>query len=147
MRSMQIDWMQLVYDIFKTVLIPLLGIGVSYLIYLIKTKVDQLKQNTDSEVQRRYLDLLEKYVIDAVVATNQTYVNALKEAGTFDLDAQKEAFRRTKDAVLELLTEDMKELLGTFVGDLDTYVNNLIESTVHYNREVIEQPAKRALHG
>lgn len=145
MRSMQIDWMQLVYDIFKTVLIPLLGIGVSYLIYLFKTKVDQLKQNTDSEVQRRYLDLLEKYVIDAVVATNQTYVNALKEAGTFDLDAQKEAFRRTKDAVLELLTEDIKELLGTFVGDLDTYVNNLIESTVHYNREVIEQPSRRTL--
>ena len=142
---MQIDWMQLVYDIFKTVLIPLLGIGVSYLIYLFKTKVDQLKQNTDSEVQRRYLDLLEKYVIDAVVATNQTYVNALKEAGTFDLDAQKEAFRRTKDAVLELLTEDIKELLGTFVGDLDTYVNNLIESTVHYNREVIEQPSRRTL--
>ena len=121
---MQIDWMQLVYDIFKTVLIPLLGIGVSYLIYLIKTKVDQLKQNTDSEIQRRYLDLLEKYVIDAVVTTNQTYVNALKEAGTFDLDAQKEAFKRTKDAVLELLTEDMKELLGTFVGDLDTFMFN-----------------------
>ncbi len=142
---MQIDWVKLVYDICKTVLLPLLGIGVTYVIYLIKTKIAQLKQNTNNELQQRYLDLLEKYVIDAVVTTNQTYVNALKEAGTFDLDAQKEAFRRTKDAVLELLTEDMKELLGTFVGDLDTYVNNLIESTVHYNREVIEQPSRRTL--
>ena len=145
MRNMQIDWVKLVYDICKTVLLPLLGIGVTYVIYLIKTKIAQLKQNTNNELQQRYLDLLEKYVIDAVVTTNQTYVNALKEAGTFDLDAQKEAFRRTKDAVLELLTEDMKELLGTFVGDLDTYVNNLIESTVHYNREVIEQPSRRTL--
>ena len=145
MRNMQIDWVQLVYDICKTVLLPLLGIGVTYLIYLIKTKIAQLKQNTNNELQQRYLDLLEKYVIDAVVTTNQTYVNALKEAGTFDLDAQKEAFRRTKDAVLELLTEDIKELLETFVGDLDTFVNNLIESTVHYNRDFIEQPSRRTL--
>ena len=144
---MQLDWMQLVYDIFKTVLIPLLGIGATYLIYLIKTKIDELKQKTSDKTQQRYLDLLEKYVIDAVVTTNQTYVNALKEAGTFDLEAQKEAFRRTKDAVLCLLTEDMQELIEKVVGDLDTYVNNLIESTVHYNREVIEQPSKKALHG
>lgn len=144
---MQLDWMKLVNEIFETVLIPLLGVGVSYLIYLIKTKIDELKQKTTDETQKRYLDLLEKYVIYAVVTTNQTYVNALKESGTFDLEAQKEAFRRTKDAVLELLTEDMQQLLGTVVGDLDTYVNNLIESTVHYNREVIEQPSKKALHG
>lgn len=144
---MQLDWMKLLNEIFETVLIPLLGIGVSYVIYLIKTKVDELKQNANSDTQRRYLDLLEKYVIDAVVATNQTYVNALKEEGKFDLDAQKEAFRRTKDAALSLLTEDMQEFLETVVGDLDTYVNNLIESTVHYNREVIEQSSKKALHG
>lgn len=144
---MKYDWMQLLYDIFKTVLIPLIGVGATYIIFLVKTKINEIKQKTTNENQQKYLDLLEKYVVEAVVTTNQTYVNALKEAGSFDFDAQEEAFNRTKDAVLSLLTADMKELLETIVGDLDVYVDNLIESTVHYNREVVSQPKKKVLQG
>lgn len=143
---MQIDWMQLLYDIFKIAIIPLLGVGVSYLVYFIKEKVQEIKDKVNNEKVSKYLTILETYIIDAVVTTNQTYVNSLKEKGTFDLEAQKEAFAKTKETVLSLLTDEAKEFLETFVGDLDLYINNIIEYNVYYHKEIMPESTKKVLN-
>jgi hypothetical protein len=72
-----------------------------------------------------------------VVATNQTYVNSLKEQGKFDLEAQKEAFRKTYDAVMSILSEEAVKYLSTFYGDFAAELTQLIEREVAtaYNRE------------
>ena len=44
-----------------------------------------------------------------VIATNQTYVDALKKAGKFDEEAQKEAFAKTYNAVLLVLSDEVKK--------------------------------------
>lgn len=143
---MQIDWMQLLYDIFKIAIIPLLGVGVSYLIYFIKEKVQEIKDKVNNEKVSKYLTILETYIIDAVVTTNQTYVNSLKEKGTFDLEAQKEAFAKTKETVLSLLTDEAKEFLERFVGDLDLYIDNIIEYNVYYHKEIMPESTKKVLN-
>lgn len=143
---MQIDWMQLLYDIFKIAIIPLLGVGVSYLVYFIKEKVQEIKDKVNNEKVSKYLTILETYIIDAVVTTNQTYVNSLKEKGTFDLEAQKEAFTKTKETVLSLLTDEAKEFLETFVGDLDLYIDNIIEYNVYYHKEIMPESTKKVLN-
>jgi hypothetical protein len=42
------------------------------------------KAKTDSTMTDKYLGLLETTIIDCIKATNQTYVNALKDKNAFD---------------------------------------------------------------
>ena len=48
---------QLVAQIFQICIIPLLGILTTFLITWIKSKKDALKQQTDSELAKKYLDI------------------------------------------------------------------------------------------
>ena len=74
--------------------------------------------------------MLDTTITDCIRATNQTYVNSLKEQGAFDKEAQKKAFKQTYDAVMAILTEDAKEYLNEAINDLNTYITNKIESGV-----------------
>jgi hypothetical protein len=67
--------------------------------------------------------MLANTICQCVIATNQTYVEALKKEGKFDLDAQKKAFEQTKDAVLAILDDEAKKYLASIFGDLDLYIS------------------------
>lgn len=124
------DWLEILQQLFNLVIIPLLGIGTIYVIGLIKTKKQAILEQVDSDIAAKYIGLLEQTIIDCVIATNQTYVNSLKEQGKFDAEAQKVAFEKTYTAVMAILTEDAKVYLGYALGDLEVYVTNKIEATV-----------------
>ena len=124
------NWLEILEQVFQIVIIPLLGIGTLYIIGLIKTKKQAILEQVDSDIAAKYIGLLEQTIIDCVIATNQTYVNSLKQQGKFDAEAQKVAFEKTYTAVMAILTEDAKEYLGYALGDLEVYVTNKIESTV-----------------
>lgn len=124
------NWLEILEQVFQIVIIPLLGIGTLYVIGLIKTKKKAILEQVDSDIAAKYIGLLEQTIIDCVIATNQTYVNSLKEQGKFDTEAQKVAFEKTYAAVMAILTEDAKEYLGYALGDLEVYVTNKIEATV-----------------
>lgn len=122
--------MEFLQQIFNLVVVPLLGTAMVYLIALVKAKKISIYEKTDSELIKKYADMLEETIVDCVIATNQTYVNALKDKNAFTVEAQKEAFTKTYNAVAAILTEDAKEYLTSAVGDLQVYITNKIESTV-----------------
>ena len=124
------DWMMILSKIFELVVFPLLGIGTIYLINLIRVKIQQLKQDKDNELYHKYLDMLEKTIIDCVLATTQTYVEALKKEGQFDINAQKVAFDKTYTNVMNILSDEAKAYLQNVLGDLETYIYNKIEAEV-----------------
>lgn len=128
------DQANVVKQIFELVVFPLLGIGTTYLIVLINTKIKELKKQSDNDLEKKYLDMLNNTITDCVLATNQTYVNELKKQGKFDLDAQKIAFQKTYENVMALLTDEAKKYLSEALGDLQTYVNNKIEAEVLLNK-------------
>lgn len=128
------DWANVVKQIFELVVFPLLGIGTTYLIVLINAKIKELKKQSDNNLEKKYLDMLNNTITDCVLATNQTYVNELKKQGKFDLDAQKIAFQKTYENVMALLTDEAKKYLSEALGDLQTYVNNKIEAEVLLNK-------------
>lgn len=128
------DWANVVKQIFELVVFPLLGIGTTYLIVLINAKIKELKKQSDSDLEKKYLDMLNNTIVDCVLATNQTYVNELKKQGKFDLDAQKIAFQKTYENVMALLTDEAKKYLSEALGDLQTYINNKIEAEVLLNK-------------
>lgn len=127
---MQLDWLDILYKVFEVAIIPILGAATLYLVTLIHAKKQELVEKAKNETTKKYLELLDKTITDCVVATNQTYVDALKKAGSFDAEAQKAAFELTYNAVMAILTDDAQVYLNEAIKDLNSYISTRIESQV-----------------
>ena len=128
------EWTQLIADIFQVCIIPLLGVLTAFFVKWVNAKSVEISTNIDDATLKKYMEMLTQTISDCVIATNQTYVESLKQQGKFDLDAQKEAFNLTKDAVLSILSEEAKTYLSTAVGDLNAYITKKIEAEVNLNK-------------
>jgi hypothetical protein len=129
---MQLDWLDILNKVFEVAVIPILGAATLYFIAFIDAKKKELKDKAKNEVTAKYIEMLDDTIINCVIATNQTYVDALKKAGSFDLEAQKHAFQLTYDAVMSILTDEAEMYLNEAIKDLNTYITNKIESGVVY---------------
>lgn len=127
--------MEILQQIFELCVVPLLGILTTYLVKLIRKKNKELDEKVSKEVSKKYIDMLADTITDCVISTNQTYVDALKEANAFDKEAQKKAFELTYNKIMNVLTEDAKEYLTTIYGDLEIYITTKIESEVKLYKE------------
>lgn len=125
----------MITQIVEVCLIPLLGILTKYLVDFLNAKCLELKTSTDDQIAQKYIEMINDTVITCVVATNQTYVNALKQSGSFDKEAQQKAFQMTLDAILTILSEDAKQYIVEVSGDITTYLTQLIEKQVNYNKQ------------
>ena len=128
------EWTQLIADIFQVCIIPLLGVLTAFFVKWVNAKSVEISTNIDDATLKKYMEMLTQTISDCVIATNQTYVESLKQQGKFDLDAQKEAFNLTKDAVLAILSEEAQTYLSTAVGDLNAYITKKIEAEVNLNK-------------
>ena len=126
---------EIIIQIFQLCIIPRLGILTKYLVDYLNAKRDELNAKTENETAEKYTTMIFDTITKCVIATNQTYVNSLKEQNAFDAEAQKTAFNKTMNAVLEILSEDAKQYIIETTGDLNTYLTNLIEAEVNKNRE------------
>lgn len=127
---MQLDWLEILYKIFEVALIPILAAATIYLITLIETKKQELLETTKNETAKKYIEMLDKTIIECVLATNQTYVETLKKEKSFDVEAQKKAFKLTYEAVMAILTDEAQEYLNEAIKDLDAYITTKIEAEV-----------------
>ena len=132
------EYTELITAIFKVCIIPLLGLLTSYFIKWVNAQNIKIKEEVDDETLEKYMDMLTQTITDCVLATNQTYVEALKQQGKFDIEAQKEAFRITSEAVLEILSDDAKQYLSSAIGDLNIYITKKIEAEVNLNKVVVK---------
>ena len=126
---------EIIIQIFQLCIIPLLGILTKYLVDYLNARRDELNAKTENETAEKYTTMIFDTITKCVIATNQTYVNSLKEQNAFDAEAQKTAFNKTMNAVLEILSEDAKQYIIETTGDLNTYLTNRIEAEVNKNRE------------
>ena len=126
--------MTLLAEIMEVVVIPLLGILTAYIIRLVNAKIEDISNKRENELEKKYLDMLGTTITDCVMATTQTYVESLKKQGSFDAEAQKEAFNQTYNAVMDILSEDAKDYLTEAVGDLQLYITQKIEAEVKNNK-------------
>lgn len=128
------EWTTLLADIFQVCIIPLLGVLTAFFVKWVNAKSIEIQTNVDDATLNKYMAMLTQTISDCVIATNQTYVESLKQQGKFDLEAQKEAFNLTKDAVLAILSEEAQTYLSTAVGDLNAYITKKIEAEVNLNK-------------
>ena len=122
-------------ELFKLCIVPILGALATFIAFWIKAKTKELQSKTDDEKLQSCLSILEITVTNAVIATNQTYVESLKDKNAFSVEAQQEAFSKTYDAVINSLTEDAKAQLATITTDLTTYITEMIEAKVNEQKK------------
>ena len=128
------DWLALLTDIFEVCVLPLLGVLTMYIVKFIQVKSAEITGKVDNDLADKYINMLAVTIENCVVATNQTYVEALKAAGKFDAEAQKTAFNMTKNAVMVILSDEAKKYLESAVGDLNEYITQQIEAAVNVNK-------------
>lgn len=136
------NYMEMLQKIFEVCIIPLLGVLTTYLVLFIKQKSKELQETTDNELYKKYIELLQDTIVRCVIATNQTYVEALKNKNAFDKEAQEHAFKMTYDAVMAILTDDAKVYLSNVFGDLEVYITKLIEAEVNVNKNPVALPTE-----
>lgn len=129
------EWLPLLYQILEVCLIPLLGVLTAYIIKFINSKGKELQNKVDNDTADKYIQMLTDTISACVIATNQTYVEALKKENAFTKEAQKQAFDMTFNAVMDVLTDDAKEYLTHIYGDLTAYISNKIEAEVQINKK------------
>lgn len=117
-------------ELLKAVLTVVIPILAGYLVTFIQGKSKSIMAGANSTIAKDLVTGAEKIIVDAVQATNQTFVDELKKAGKFDAAAAEEAFKRTKDAVLKILPQSTKDALSVLYGDVDAWLDAQVESTV-----------------
>ena len=105
------------------VILFMLGILVRYICKRIGNK-------TENEFVKFIMDEICKRVKYAVQFVNQTYVNALKKEGKFDLDAQKQAFNTAYQTIIETLSAEALDYIESISGDSSKFLEVLIERYV-----------------
>lgn len=127
---------ELISTIFQVVIFPLLTVLTGFAVKWVNAKAKELKATTDNVYTHKYIEMLQDTIVKTVIAVNQTYVDALKQQGSFDKAAQEEAFKRVYEAVLLSLNEEAYEYLNSIFGDLQTYITAQIEAAVKEHKMV-----------
>ncbi len=130
------NYLEILQEIFTICVIPLLGILTKYLIQYIEIRKEELVKTNTNELQNKYIKLLADTIKTCVIATNQTYVDSLKDKNAFTPEAQLEAFERTRNAVLAILGEEGQKYLQAIYGDLNEYITNEIQRQVKENKMI-----------
>ncbi len=70
-------------------------------------------------------------VTNAVQVTFQTYVESLKNSGSFGKEEQAIAFDKAKAIITSELTEELKTFITQNYGDLQKWIANQVEATIY----------------
>lgn len=93
--------------------------GIAVFIEFIVAKTNDIK------VQRLVREI-GSAVSDAVAAMNQTYVNDLKAAKTFNEAEQKEALMRAVSAALKSMSSDAQDYINSNFGNTTQYLKTVL---------------------
>ena len=83
----------------------------AYIVVLIRKVGENAAANTENVKAKTYIMEAAEAIAAAVAATNQTYVDALKNAGKFDAEAQKQAAQKALAVCLQSISPAAQEVL------------------------------------
>lgn len=116
--------MNVLSAVVTAVILPLISIGGARLITLINEKI-----KNDEAVKT--LTTATDIVTNAVRSVFQTYVESLKNAGSFDKDAQEIALSKAKEVAMAQMSEEVKSYITTNYGSLEEWLTVQIEATIN----------------
>lgn len=118
------DWTEIVFSLVSVVLTALASWGVSKLIAFLNSKIENEKA---AELATDAV----RAVYNAVKATYQTYVQAIKGTDMWTAEAQEKALKMALETAKASMTEEVKAYIKEHFGDLDEWLKSQTESTLY----------------
>ncbi len=126
---------EFLFELLQAVATAAIPVCAAFLVQFLRRMSKHIGAQTDSLITKELLDEVTEAVTTAVTYTSQTYVDALKKKGIFDTQAQAEALQKSKDKALSLLSESAKDVLASIYGDLNSYLETMIEAQVRVQKQ------------
>lgn len=120
------DWS----NILKIMLTICAPIGTAVVTWGIHSAAGSLAAYVGNAKAQAYIREISAAVVTAVQCTNQTYVDALKEADSFNEAEQKAAFDMALAACKASLSASAQDFIQQTFGDLEQYLTTQIEAQV-----------------
>lgn len=118
------DWKEILTYILSAAIVALISYLSERLIVLINQKIQNQKAS-------KALSEAVELVVNAVKATQQEYVDELKKAGTFDVDAQKIALEMAIKKVRANMSVETEKYLTANADDLNDWIADMIHSVIY----------------
>lgn len=118
------DWQSIIIKIVSALLATLGAWVLAKVKDLIATKIK-------NEKARKLLTDATTVVANAVKATYQTYVEAIKGTNAWTKDAQEEALSLAATSARMQLSADVEKYINENFGDVENWVKEQIESTLY----------------
>ena len=122
--------MAILKDILYIIITTAVPVLVTYICKFLYEKWTEGKIKIENEKISNTLDCVVQMVLDVVETTNQTFVDELKKKGEFTQEAATEAFNISKEKAVKMLSNDAADIITKMYGDIDIYLDTLIEATV-----------------
>ena len=122
-------------DIFLAVVTAAVPVLTAYLVMFIRRVGDNAAANTENVKAKTYITEAAQAIAAAVAATNQTYVDSLKNAGKFDGNAQREAAQKALEACLAAISPAAQSFIEAAYGDIREYLTTRIEAEVRAQKQ------------
>lgn len=117
-------------NLFYAVITAAVPVITAFVVSIIKKTGENAAADTDDIKTQGYIKEIAAAITDAVAATSQTYVDALKNAGNFTTEAQREAARKALAACIASISPAAQAFIETAYGDLTAYLTTKIEAEV-----------------
>lgn len=122
--------MELLQNVLYAIITAAVPVLTAFACRYLQSLYEKNKEKIKNEKVQIVLDQVTDMITNTVQTTTSTYVKELKANNLFDADAQKEAFKRTYEAITKQLTDDAKKIIVETYGDIETYLTNKIEPKV-----------------
>ena len=122
--------MEIIKDLLYILITAAVPTLTAYLCKFLSGKWNEAKTNIKNTKVQNALDMVVSMVFNVVEHTNQVFVDDLKKSGEFNKETAEIAFQKSKETAIALLSEDASNIITEVYGDVDTYIETLIESAV-----------------
>ncbi len=90
-----------------------------------------LNTKIKGEKERNLLTKITEIITNNVASTFQTFVESLKKENKFDLNAQAQALRKTKESIFNELSDEAIQYIDNNFGDFNEWITTQIEATIY----------------
>ena len=133
----------LLQQIFEVCIIPLLGVLTTVAVAYIKAKTDELSAAAGNATEQKYLKMISETITKCVIATNQTYVDSLKNKDAFSKVNYLEDFTPAKETIIMEKPDFILSWYSIFddkrLGDIDYWNENGVNTYMSLNSGVVSE--------
>lgn len=125
---------ELMLELLQAVIVVAIPIITTYLCKFLNTKKEEAKTKTENATAQALIESALNAVATAVSYTNQTYVDVLKRSGTFSVENQREAFQKSYDTAVQIMTQEAADYIDQVYGSISDWLTAQIEAQVRASK-------------